>query len=125
MYETLTTNDIADKLLADENAGWSPAGAYALAEYLQELEDDIGEESELDVVALRCEYSEYPSAAEAVKDCNKEIYNEIANDADELYEEGPRKDELVGEHIERECLKWYDDNRWARKFKEGVLVSNC
>lgn len=125
MYKTLTTNDIVDALLADENARWSRAGAYALAEYLQELEGNIGEEFELDVVALRCEYSEYPSAAEAVKDHNEGIYNEIANDANELYENGPFKDALVKEHIERECLQWYNDNYWARKFKEGVLVSNC
>lgn len=125
MYEKLTTTDVADKLLADENAGWSRAGAYALAEYLQELEDDIGEEFELDVVALRCEYSEYPSAAEAVKDYNEGIYNEIANEANELYEDGPFRDELVEEHIERKCLKWYNDNYWAQPFEGGVLVRNC
>jgi len=122
MYEKLTTTDVANKLLADENAGWSRAGAYALAEYLQELEDDIGEEFELDVVALRCEYSEYPSAAEAVKDYDESIYNEIASEANELYEDGPFKDEFVKEHIERECLQWYNDYSWAQAFEGGVLV---
>ena len=59
MKNTLTTYEIADALLKDENADWSYTGARALAEYLEELRDDCGVELELDVVALRCAYSEH------------------------------------------------------------------
>lgn len=55
----LTTCEIANYLLADEYANWSRLGAYGLADYLQELSDDIGEDIEFDRVAIRCEYSEY------------------------------------------------------------------
>tara|TARA_R110002167_G_scaffold686_1_gene2980 strand:+ start:92 stop:451 length:360 start_codon:yes stop_codon:yes gene_type:complete len=61
MKKTLTTHDIANALLSDENANWSRSGAFALAEYLEEYEESTGEEQTLDVVAIRCDYSEYDS----------------------------------------------------------------
>jgi len=65
MVETLTTNEIADRLFRDKYAGWSYAGARALAEYLEDYEADSGETLEFDRVGLRCEYSEYGTAEEA------------------------------------------------------------
>ena len=38
---------------------FSHFGLIALFDYLEMLEDDIGEPIELDVIALCCEYSEY------------------------------------------------------------------
>jgi hypothetical protein len=48
-------------LIDDENANWTRAGAYALAEYLENLEDDTGEQIEFCRVSLRCDFSEYAS----------------------------------------------------------------
>jgi len=50
--------------MADENAAWSMAGAFALAEHLEQIEEDCGTEIEFDRVALRCEYSEHESLQE-------------------------------------------------------------
>jgi hypothetical protein len=61
MKTTLTTYDIANALSNDEFAGFSRAGAFALAEYLEEYEESTGEELELDVIAIRCDFSEYDS----------------------------------------------------------------
>lgn len=68
MKETLTTSEIASRLFEDENAGWSYAGAHALAEYLEELEADTGTEIEFDRVAIRCDFSEHESLQEWAKD---------------------------------------------------------
>jgi hypothetical protein len=65
MIVTLSTYDIADRLLRDSNACWTRPGALALAQYLQEMEDSTGETMEFDVVAIRCDWSEYPSAVDA------------------------------------------------------------
>lgn len=65
MKITLNTNDIASRLLRDTNAKWTWSGAYALAQYLEEMEDEADEEMELDTVAIRCEFSEYSTAVEA------------------------------------------------------------
>jgi len=59
MKTTLTTYDIANALINDEFAGWSRAGAFALAEYLEEYEESTGEELELDVIAIRSEFTEF------------------------------------------------------------------
>jgi hypothetical protein len=61
MKQTLTTSEAADILFADKNAGWSYAGARALAEYLEEYEESTGEELEFDYVAIRCDFSEWDS----------------------------------------------------------------
>ena len=39
-------------------------GLTALYDYLEQLGDEIGEEIELDVIALCCEYAEYDNFAE-------------------------------------------------------------
>lgn len=84
MHETLTTSQIADALLADDNAAWTYAGARALAEYLEEYEDQTGEPLEFDRVAIRCEYSEYGSALEAAEEYG---YIDEAEEEDEIEEE--------------------------------------
>tara|TARA_R110000772_G_scaffold93212_4_gene190479 strand:- start:787 stop:1128 length:342 start_codon:yes stop_codon:yes gene_type:complete len=64
MKNTLNTSEAASLLMADDNAAWSMAGAYALAEYLEQIEYLGGAEIEFDRVAIRCEYSEYESLQE-------------------------------------------------------------
>ena len=53
---------------------FSYAGLSALYDYLEQLGDDIGEEIELDVIALCCEYAEYDSLAEFREDYGED-YN--------------------------------------------------
>lgn len=55
---TLTANELANKIFNDQNACWSWDGAMGLAEYLTDLTDDIGD-MELDLVSIRCDFSEY------------------------------------------------------------------
>jgi hypothetical protein len=64
MKNTLSTSDAASLLMADDNAAWSMAGAFALIEYLEEYEEAYGAEVEFDRVAIRCEYSEHESLQE-------------------------------------------------------------
>tara|TARA_R110002073_G_scaffold57373_1_gene145814 strand:+ start:1319 stop:1807 length:489 start_codon:yes stop_codon:yes gene_type:complete len=64
MKNTLNTPEAASLLMADDNAAWSMSGAFALTEYLEQIEEDCGTEIEFDRVAIRCEYSEYESLQE-------------------------------------------------------------
>ena len=59
IYQELNTSDVATLLRADEHANWSADAAWAIAERLCELFDEIGEDFEFDRVAVRCDYSEY------------------------------------------------------------------
>ena len=63
MKMTLTTSQAAS-LLSAENNGFTYSGAYALCEYLGELESDCGKEIEFDPVAIRCDFAEYASLAD-------------------------------------------------------------
>ena len=59
VIRTVTVSQMVDDLMSDEYAAWSYAGANAIAEYYENLSDDIGEPIEWDRVAVRCEFSEY------------------------------------------------------------------
>ena len=57
-------------------------GLKALFEWFEELENDTGEEMELDVVAICCDFTEYESLKEYNEDYDKE-YEEIDEIADD------------------------------------------
>ena len=59
-----------------ERDNFSYDGLKALFEYLEEYEDSTGEEVELDVIALCCEYAEYDSLKEYNDDYGTK-YSEI------------------------------------------------
>ena len=102
MRQTLTTNQAADLLVADDHAGWSYAGARALVEYLENLERDTGE-IEFDRVALRCDFSEYESAREAAEEYGWE----------------PDED---AEEAEEAAREWLNDRTTVIEFSGGVIV---
>jgi hypothetical protein len=75
-----------------------------LAEYLQSVEYDTGETMELDVVAIRCDFSEYSSAVEAHNDITSG--HDLTEDEEETALERMRE---IGEVI---------------VFNGGVIISN-
>ena len=106
MKITLTTYQIAGYLMQDTSAKWSRSGAYALADYLQELEDSLGEEQDFDVVAIRCDYSEFSSAVEAAGE----------------YGWAPEPDEY-DEANESAALSWLSDRTSVITFDGGVIIA--
>ena len=112
MKNTLSTYEIAEALIKDENANWSRAGAFALAEYLEEYEESTGEELELDVIALRCEFTEFESV-EDWADCH------FSDDQlEELLEDAETMDEA------HDILTEYVEERGTLiRFDGGVIVS--
>lgn len=55
----LSFYDFRAALKADEYASWSNDAISALFDYYEQLSEDIGQDIELDTVAIRCEWSEY------------------------------------------------------------------
>ena len=102
MKTTLTTSQAADILYRDENAGWTYHGARALVEYLEQYEDETGEEMELDIVAIRCDFSEYESAL----DCYAQ------------YEEN-----TDGQN-EGDALAWLEDHTSVISFDGGIIIQD-
>ncbi len=64
----MTTYECAKALTHDKYANWTRSGAFALVEYLEQIEEDCGTSIEFDPVALRCEFSEYESFNEFAKE---------------------------------------------------------
>lgn len=98
MYKELTAHDVAHELSSNESNGFSYHGALALAEYLEQYEEETGEKLELDTVALRCEYDEYGSALEAAQNYAFVCEREEDEDTEE-YEE--RAEEEAREYLEK------------------------
>lgn len=87
-------------------------GLEALFDYLEELESDIGEELELDVIALCCDYSEHDSACEAAQE-----YGWSGTDRDE-----DESEEDYSERAEDEALEWLRDRASVIEVSGGSVI---
>jgi hypothetical protein len=115
MKQTLTTSEATNILFADKNAGWTYAGARALTEYLEELEESTGEEIEFDFVAIRCDFSEYESLLQWGKD--------YFGGADRLKEALCFEDE--SEEQQEEAIREYIQERGQLiEFDGGIIASS-
>ena len=73
MIKTINEYDFIDafkKMGRTDN--FSNSGLIALYEYLEMLGDDLGQEIELDVIALCCEYAEYDNLEEFLADYSED-----------------------------------------------------
>lgn len=84
---------------------FSYAGLNALFEHLEQYEEDSGQELELDVIALCCDFSEYDNAVECVKDCGYDL--ELSDDPEEA---------------EETALKYLRDNTTVIEFDGGIII---
>lgn len=109
MKKTLTTHEIATALIGDENANWSRAGAFALAEWLEKLEETSGEEMKLDVVAIRCDFSEYESAQDAAGDYGWKPSRDIEGD---------------GQECDAEASQWLENRTSVIEFDGGIIIQD-
>ena len=98
---------------AGRNEQFSYDGLKALFEYLEELEEGTGEEMELDVIALCCDFSEYETAKEAAEE-----HGWTAPERDEDEDE-----EAYAERIEEEALEHLNDETQAIKHDSGVIIA--
>lgn len=104
MKISISKYEAADILLADNNASWSYPGALAICEHLEELEGELGEDIEMDAVAIRCEWREYETAVEAAEDTGWEY----EGDDEDAKEDAART--------------WLSEKTSVLEFKGGVVV---
>lgn len=113
MKQSLTTYETANALHGDKNAGLTRPEAYALAVYLEDLEEDLGEEMDLSLVAIRCDFSEYPSL------------HAWADDYFSDYEDFFRLTEESTEEERDDCIREFIlDHGQLVEFSGGIIVSN-
>lgn len=130
MHTQLQTGEIAHQLHNDKYSGYSYKGAYALAEHLEEYEESTGENMELDIVAIRCEFTEYNDIIEIAEayftnyreEFGIEYDNPITGETEEnsvLDCDGNFHDETL------DALEdWINRNTILIKFEGGVIIQD-
>ncbi len=89
-------------------------GKRALFDYLESYEQDTGEEVELDVIALCCEYSEYSTATYAASEYGWKS---------DITETDIIGNEDRAEMQEKEALEWLNERTQVIEFDEGIIIA--
>ena len=79
MYINVNNWEFEDMFRSIRPDNFSYAGLQALFTYMEDMEETTGTRIELDVIAICCEYSEYPNITEYNSDYSTEhdSYNDI------------------------------------------------
>tara|TARA_R110001632_G_scaffold31829_1_gene82796 strand:+ start:172 stop:474 length:303 start_codon:yes stop_codon:yes gene_type:complete len=78
MKQTITFGQFQDAFFnMDRQNQFTYKGKQALFEYLEEYEDSTGEQIELDIIALCCDYVEYDSLEDFHLEYDAEDYPDI------------------------------------------------
>tara|TARA_B100000475_G_scaffold45554_1_gene30225 strand:+ start:2927 stop:3223 length:297 start_codon:yes stop_codon:yes gene_type:complete len=82
MIEVVTESQFIERFRQIRPTNFTYEGLQALFEYLEQLEDDTGEEIEFDVIGLCCEFSQYDNLKEFQDDYGKdyECIEDIENE---------------------------------------------
>ena len=111
MKETVTESRFIQAFQALRPDNFSRKALVALFDYLDQLEQDLGEEQELDVIAICSDWTEYTDPIEAA-----EAYGWEAPDVPE----GEERDDTS----DRKALEYLQDNTHVVEFEGGILVLN-
>lgn len=77
MKQTVYKNQFKNAFKVVRPNNFSNEGLDALYEYFEEYENSTGEEIELDVIAICCEYAEYDNLQEFQLDYGHEDYPDV------------------------------------------------
>jgi hypothetical protein len=77
MIQTVNFHTFHDAFTSRRPDNFSYSGLRALFDYLEQLEEDTGESSELDVIAICCDFSQYDSVEDALEEYRLEDREEL------------------------------------------------
>ena len=106
---TINFGDFCDAFFKSERKDqFSYNGKKALFEYIESLEQDTGDEMELDVIGLCCEFTEYDNALDAALN-----YNRLLNVGS-----------LTEDEKEKNALEFLRDNTLVITFDGGIIIQD-
>ena len=118
MITTISKGDFTEAFKNSETYknNFTYDGLEALFDYMEELEEGLGEQIEFDMVYIACYYTEFATAWDAM-----ELYQ-----PDDILVEGDEGDDLteVMEKNEAEALRWLEDRIEVIKFDTGIIIRN-
>ena len=106
----ISFSEFCDSFSDSHKNNFSYAGKRALYEYLENYEEETGEEIELDTIALCCDYSEYESATEAA-DAYTMVY-----DVDDVAPED------LEEEKEKQAREWIEERTTVIVVEGGRVI---
>lgn len=113
MKMTLTEYDFlsawADSSRAEQ---FSRDALRALFEWIEDAERDTGEEMELDIIALCCDWTEWDTANEAARESGWKAPEQDDDESPDDY----------AERVESDALEWLEGETRVVEFDGGVLV---
>lgn len=95
---------------------FSRNGLFALYDCLIEYEEQTGEEQEFDPIAICCNFSEYPTAWDAMLEYSPDDMPTIDTEGLGLVE--------IQEEQEKEALKWLEERTIVLVFEGGIIIQN-
>ena len=122
MYKIISVSEFVDdfrkmgRLSGGANGGnFTYEGAHALFEMLEELGDDVAENPdiglEFDVIGLCCQFAEFNSASDAMKERHPDEYSDI------IAEYGEDDDD-----VEYESMHQLTDMTMVHSFDNGIII---
>lgn len=106
----ISFGEFCDSFSDSYKNNFSYAGKEALYDYFENLENDTGEETELDTVALCCDYTEYDSATEA------------ADEYTMVYDVDGVAPEDLEEEKEKQAHEWLDERTIVIDVEGGHVI---
>lgn len=113
--KTINYSEFCDSFSDTYKNNFTYEGKQALFNYLEELSNDIGEDIELDTVALCCEYTEYATADEAAS--NYFEYEGMVYDED-------GGETLTVEEVEQKAIEFLEYRTQVITFEGGVIIQD-
>ena len=114
MKTYVTFTQFCDAWPESRKNSFSYYGKKALYDYLERLEEDMGEEMELDIIALDCDFVEYESAYDAMQEYQPEDMPTEGEDGDDLTE--------IAEKNEAEARRWLEDRTAVIDIEGGGVI---
>ena len=106
MKQSVDVHDFIDAFRAyDRMDQFSYSGLKAIFDYFEQLEDDTGEEIELDVIAICCDFAEYDNAAAIAAEYDRDF------DGDE-------------DEQEEKALNWLYENTTVIEHDDGIIIQS-
>jgi len=118
MKQTVSYYGFVDTFMSIRPENFSRQALTAMFEYFEEYEDSSGEEMELDVVAICCDFSEYDSAIAAAREMS-----DFEPDAQRDDFTSDEEDEYL-ECLEKEAMEYLENHTTVIRFDGGIVVAS-
>ena len=109
MKQSINFSQFTDQFNAIRPDNFSYDGLKAMFDFFEDWDEETGEETELDVIAICVEFSEYDSAIDCIETARYDF------EFDEDWDEDER---------EENALDYLDDNTIVIPFKGGIIIQD-